>query len=58
MVQAGNNLIAEIDSNVANNKVMVYSKTTCPFCVRTKDLLSQKGAQVRYIELDQLSNGA
>ena len=49
---------AEIEQNIANNKVMVYSKSSCPFCVRTKALLQEKGAAFKVIELDQLGNGA
>ena len=49
---------AEIEQNIANNKVMVYSKSSCPFCVRTKALLQEKGAEFKVVELDQLGNGA
>ena len=57
MAQA-NNLIAEIDAAVAANKIMVYSKTTCPHCRATKELLSSKNYEANIVELDQLGNGA
>lgn len=34
-------------------KVIVYSKSWCPFCVRAKQLLSQLGAAVDEIDLDK-----
>ncbi|MEM7646156.1 MAG: glutaredoxin 3 [Pseudomonadota bacterium] len=33
-------------------KVVVYSKTYCPFCVRAKNLLNEKGAQFEEIMVD------
>ena len=56
MVDAG--LTAQIDSEISSNKVMVYSKAYCPFCVQAKDLLTSKGIAFKAIELDQVSNGA
>ena len=44
----------EIEANVAANKVMIYSKSYCPFCVQAKDLLTQKGVEFKSIELDQV----
>ena len=28
------------------SKAVVYSKTTCPWCIKAKELLAQKGVQV------------
>ena len=50
-------LSSQIDADVAGNKVMVYSKSYCPYCVSTKDLLNQKGITFKVIELDQVANG-
>ena len=46
-----------IDSAIAKNKVMVFSKSSCPYCGKTKELLKQKGVQFGLIELDQLPDG-
>ena len=46
-----------IDQEVAANKVQVYSKSWCPFCTQTKNLLSQKGVAFNVVELDQLGDG-
>ena len=31
--------------------VLIYTKTTCPFCVRAKALLAKKGAAFQEIEI-------
>ncbi|XAR51887.1 Thioredoxin-disulfide reductase [Bertholletia excelsa] len=41
----------------ASNPVVVFSKTTCPFCVRVKKLLTELGAAYKAIELDSESDG-
>ncbi len=51
-------LATQIDTAIAENKVVVYSKSSCPFCVQTKDLLKNKGIEYHLVELDQLANGA
>ena len=51
------NLGDQIKAEVASNKVMVYSKSWCPFCTKTKDLLNGKGIAFTVKELDQESNG-
>ncbi|KAI3405130.2 hypothetical protein KGF56_002086 [Candida oxycetoniae] len=47
-----------IESTVASNKVVVYSKTYCPYCRATKDLLSRYGVSYELIELDTIEDGA
>ncbi|XP_030544678.1 glutaredoxin [Rhodamnia argentea] len=42
---------------VSSNPVVVFSKTTCPYCVSVKDLLSQLGVNFKVIELDQEADG-
>ena|ERR1719464_593766 len=56
MAQA-NALVAEIDAQIAANKIMVYSKSTCPHCSSTKQLLSQLGFEHHIIELNNVANG-
>ena len=46
-----------IKAEVAANKVMVYSKSWCPFCVQTKELLTSKGISFEVKELDKLGDG-
>lgn len=33
-------------------KVVIYTKSYCPYCVRAKDLLTRKGVQFEEIYLD------
>ena len=51
-------LKTQIQEDIAANKVIVYSKTFCPFCDKTKELLNSKGVAYKLHELDQLPNGA
>jgi len=44
----------EIDRLVKENKVMVFSKSTCPFCSRAKDVLRAEGVDFETLELDTL----
>lgn len=38
--------------------VVVFSKTTCPFCTRTKEILRQARASIEIVELDQEVSGS
>ena len=33
-------------------KVEMYTKTTCPYCIRAKSLLKQKGVELQEITVD------
>lgn len=39
------------NSAISESTVTVYSKMTCPFCVRAKHLLEQKGIEYQEIEV-------
>ena len=41
-----------IDDFVENNKIAVFSFTSCPFCRRAKDFLSDRGIEYTAMELD------
>jgi len=43
---------------VAANPVMVFSKTTCPFCAKIKDLFEGLKIQIGVLELNEVDNGA
>ena len=38
-------------------QVVVFSKTSCPFCRKTKNLFLDKGIDAKVIELDKVDNG-
>jgi len=46
-----------VDQLVAANTVMVFSKTTCPFCTKIKNLFDSLGFKYEVLELDQLAEG-
>ena len=48
---------ADIDNKISSNKVMVFSKSYCPHCNYTKQLLENKGVEFGLVELDNLQNG-
>jgi len=47
-----------VDQLVAANTVMVFSKTTCPFCTKIKNLFEQLKVKIEVLELDQIGDGA
>ncbi|KAL1461291.1 hypothetical protein WDU94_013201 [Cyamophila willieti] len=48
---------SNIDHYINNNKVVVYSKTHCPFCKQAKKLLAENDYNFQVVELDTLSDG-
>jgi len=48
----------QVDQLVAANKVMVFSKSTCPFCHKIKAMFEAHGVEVEVLELDQIASGA
>ena len=42
----------KIRTDIQNNKVVVYSKTYCPYCKKTKKLLEEAGIEAKIFELD------
>lgn len=54
---SADDLSAQIQATVAAEKVVVYSKSYCPFCTKTKSLFSGLGVDFKVIELDELAEG-
>ncbi|GBM96962.1 Thioredoxin reductase 1, cytoplasmic, partial [Araneus ventricosus] len=50
-------LLQEVNNYINSNNVMIFSKTTCPFCNKVKALFSSMGIQFFALELDTLENG-
>lgn len=42
-----------VDDKVAQNKVMVFSKSYCPFCKMAKEALGETGVKYGLVELDE-----
>lgn len=47
----------KIDSLIKDNSVLMLSFTTCPYCIKAKSILDDKGAKYKVIELDKESDG-
>jgi thioredoxin reductase (NADPH) len=51
-------LKSAIEKQIRDSHVLVYSKTTCPFCKRVKTLFGKLGIDATYVELDVVENGS
>ncbi|PNS16395.1 Glutaredoxin [Sphaceloma murrayae] len=49
---------AKAQKIIESNGVAVFSKSYCPYCKATKELLSRAGAKFEVLELDQIDDGA
>lgn len=45
---------AQIKGTIANDKVVVYSKTYCPYCSNAKALFQKLNVPATVVELDDL----
>ena len=55
---APSGLEEQIKTTIAGSKVVVYSKSYCPFCQATKELFDKMGVEYTAIELDKMEGGA
>ncbi|KAF1322694.1 Glutaredoxin, partial [Globisporangium splendens] len=46
-----------VEAKIAATPVVVYSKSYCPYCSKTKALLNELGASFEVVELDQINDG-
>ena len=46
-----------VDEALASNKVVVFSKTSCPYCTMAKNALRAAGAEFTTIELNKVREG-
>jgi glutaredoxin len=47
-----------VDNLIENNKVVVFSKSSCPFCVKVKDLFKGFNQEFVALELDKMDDGS
>ncbi|XP_066960197.1 thioredoxin reductase 1, cytoplasmic [Macrobrachium rosenbergii] len=57
-VTAGANPAQLVDEYIQGNKVMVFSKSYCPFCNKVKTLFKSLDVEYTALELDQIDNGS
>jgi glutaredoxin 3 len=46
-----------VKSEIASEKVVVFSKSFCPFCKSTKSLFEDNKVDAKIIELNEMDNG-
>lgn len=51
-------ILGRVQEFINSNKVMVFSKTTCPFCTKVKELFKSLNVQYELLELDIAENGS
>ncbi|CAG5135490.1 unnamed protein product, partial [Candidula unifasciata] len=47
----------EVEQIIKSHNVVVFSKTTCPFCVKAKDLLKSLSIKFESVDLDTIEKG-
>ncbi|KAF2363791.1 Glutaredoxin eukaryotic/virial [Trinorchestia longiramus] len=47
-----------VNQYIDQSKVIIFSKSTCPFCNKVKGLFQKLGVQYTSLELDQIENGS
>jgi glutaredoxin 3 len=47
-----------VDTAVKSSKVVVFSKSFCPYCIKAKNLLKSKNVTFELFELDQRDDGS
>jgi glutaredoxin 3 len=47
----------QLQKQINETKVMIYSKTWCPYCINAKNLLRGMGVEFKVLELDKIKNG-
>jgi thiol-disulfide isomerase/thioredoxin len=50
-------LKAQVLDRISKSAVVVFSKTYCPYCQKTKRLLNDLGVKFDLVELDQVNGG-
>lgn len=51
-------IIDEINTTINSHKVVVYSKSYCPYCQSTKSLLETLNQEYKVVELNQIDKGS
>lgn len=57
-IMASSDMVSMVKTKNAENPVVVYSKTYCPFCLEVKGLFKQLDVPAKIIELDELEDGS
>ena len=49
--------LSAVEERIAKDRILVISKTYCPYCKRAKKLLEEKKLEFEVVELDERSDG-
>lgn len=49
--------LPKVDAEIAKNKVVMWSWSTCPFCKRAKEIMNETGVKYTVIELNEMEDG-
>ncbi|KAK5869521.1 hypothetical protein PBY51_024230 [Eleginops maclovinus] len=55
--QVGSSCVQYVQEMVSQNCVVIFSKTTCPYCKMAKNVFNEIGATYKVIELDEHNDG-
>ncbi|XP_046655246.1 thioredoxin reductase 1, cytoplasmic-like isoform X2 [Daphnia pulicaria] len=50
--------ITVVEDLIKNNRIAVFSKTTCPFCIKVKQLFTALNLEIGVLEVDTREDGA
>lgn len=56
-IDSTSNLTALVDKYIAENTVVIFSKSWCPYCTKVKALFDELGEKYFAVELDQIGEG-
>merc|ERR1719376_1295825 len=58
IIKLNMSLVQKVEVPINSNKVMMFSKSYCPFCVKAKDALKDLGVEFEVMELDKRADGS
>ena len=44
--------VSDVSATISRHEILVFSKSTCPFCVKTKQTFAQQGLEATVIEVE------
>ncbi|KAK2718019.1 hypothetical protein QYM36_006713 [Artemia franciscana] len=51
-------LAKKVEAEIVQHKVVIYSKTYCPYCVMAKDVFKEIKVEYHLVELDEHPEGS
>ncbi|KAK8846783.1 glutaredoxin [Kwoniella newhampshirensis] len=57
-IAMSNEVKSLVDKTIADNKVVVFSKSYCPYCKKAKSYLAEDTSDIAILELDERDDGS